>query len=150
MRGSSQRMTNKEFRALASLLHQQQRVRAERHAFPGRGIALAETPGAGAAAEHELLAVEPPGGEPESDDPRIAAGLHHDLVGLAAAGRIRERHPAERLVELAHNLPLAEQLLGAANLGLDRGLGLHEVEALALALALVHAAFDFGELEQRR
>src|SRR5262249_37592494 len=132
-----------------SLLHQQQRVGRERHALPGGGIAFAEAPGAGAAREHELLAIEPPGREPEGRDPGVAAGLHHDLVGLAAAGSVRQRQLAQWLVEFAQDLPFAENLLGAAGLGLEPGLGLHEVEAFALALGLVHAAFDFAELEQR-
>src|SRR5262245_24204662 len=133
-----------------SLLHQQQWVGAERDSLPGGGIALGEAPCAAAAREQELLAVEPPGGEPEACDCGIAAGLDDDLVSIfCAGGSVRERQLAERLVELAQDAPLAENLIGAANFGLERGLSLYEVEALAFALALVHAAFDLGELEHR-
>src|SRR4030095_1616500 len=55
----------------------------------------------------------------------------------------------ERRVELGPDLPFAENLVGASDLGLDRRLGLHEIEALALALGLENTALHFGKLEQR-
>src|SRR5262249_8179206 len=116
----------------------------------GRGIAFGKPPCAAAASEHKLLAVEPPCGGSEGRDTGLTTGLHYDLVSvLGASGCVGEGEPAERLVELAHDLPLAEDLVRAADLGLERRLGLHEVETLALALGLENTALDLGKFEQR-
>src|SRR5262245_13668222 len=130
----------------ALLLHQQQRISRQWRTLPSRGIALSKPPRAAAAGQHQLLTVESPCGQPEAGNAGVAARLHQDLEGvLRAGGRVRESEPAERLVELLHDLPFAEQLIGIADLGLERGLGLHEIEALALALGLENTALDLGK-----
>src|SRR5215470_18022621 len=132
------------------LLHQQQRIGGKWCALPGRGVAFGKPPCAVAACDHKLLAVKPPGRWPEGCDAPVTTGLYHDLVGiLCAAASVRKREPAQRLVELAHDLPFAENLVGTADLGLERSLGLHEIETLALALGLENTALDLGKLEHR-
>src|SRR6266446_9091385 len=97
-----------------SLPQQQERIRAQRHEFPGGRIALLEAPGAAAPGEDQLVAIELPGRQAEAGDRAVAALLHDQFVTVAAARLVREREPAERLVQLPQNLPVAAHFLGAA------------------------------------
>src|SRR4051812_46126911 len=134
---------------LGSRPHQQQRIGAERHTFPGGRITLGKTPGTLAAGQQELIAVEAPRRQAEIGDRGIAALLYDQLVFLCAVRCVRQRERTQRLVELAQQLPIAEQLIGAARLSLHRRLGLHEEQALAFPLPLVHAALDLVEFKHR-